>query len=413
MTAITKKPVNPTAHLTPEDIEQLGVELDAIRQEVLDERGEQDAAYIRRIVDVQRKLELASRAVLLASAFPPAWVAGTVGLSVAKILENMEIGHNVMHGQWDWMRDPKIHSTTWEWDNASTAEGWKHSHNEIHHTYTNIVGKDNDLGYGIMRVDEGQRWVPMYLAQPLWNAINACFFEYGIAAYDLELGKNLAISKDKRSEAFKSRARNTVRKIRQQATKDYLVNPALALPFGGALPALAANFTANVVRNVWSHSVIMCGHFPEGVETFERKSIPDDESRGEWYLRQMLGSANISGSKAMHLMTGNLSHQIEHHLFPDLPSVRYAEIAPKVKALFDKYELNYHEASLPRQVGSAWHKVVRLSLPNGWLATTTPKNAPQQLKTLWGMTTKGPKVRRAAQARLEQQARRIETAKAA
>ena len=88
----------------------------------------------------------------------------------------------------------------------------------------------------------------------------------------------------------------------------------------------------------------MCGHFPEGVETFERKSIPDNETRGEWYLRQMLGSANISGSKAMHLMSGNLSHQIEHHLFPDLPSNRYAEIAPKVQALFEKYDLNYHPA---------------------------------------------------------------------
>ncbi len=413
MTAITKKPENPTAHLTEADVEQIGVELDAIRQSIIDDRGASDAAYIRRMVDVQRKLELGSRAVLLASAFPPAWVAGTIGLSIAKILENMEIGHNVMHGQWDWMRDPKIHSTTWEWDNASTAEGWKHSHNEVHHTYTNIVGKDNDLGYGIMRVDEDQRWVPMYLAQPLWNAINACFFEYGIAAYDLELGKNLSIPKDKRSDEFKRRARNTVTKIRKQATKDYVVNPALALPFGGFLPALAANFTANVVRNVWSHSVIMCGHFPEGVETFERKAIPADETRGQWYVRQMLGSANISGSKAMHLMTGNLSHQIEHHLFPDLPSNRYAEIAPKVKALFDKYELRYHEAPLPQQVGSAWHKVVRLSLPNGFLATTTPKNVPSQLKLLYGMATGGPKVRRAAQARLEQQARRIQAAKAA
>ncbi|WP_244930476.1 acyl-CoA desaturase [Nocardioides sp. W7] len=407
MTVITKQPVNPTAHLTPEDIEQLGVELDAIRQEILEARGESDAAYIRKIVKVQRNLELGSRAVLLGSAFPPAWVVGTVGLSVAKILENMEIGHNVMHGQWDWMRDPKIHSTTWEWDNASTAEAWKHSHNEIHHTYTNIVGKDNDLGYGIMRVDEDQRWVPMYLAQPLWNFINACFFEYGIAAYDLELGKNLAIPKEKRSDAFKANLKSTLKKIRKQATKDYVVNPALALPFGAVLPTLAANFTANLVRNVWSHSVIMCGHFPEGVETFEKKSIPEKETRGEWYLRQMLGSANISGSKAMHLMSGNLSHQIEHHLFPDLPSNRYAEVAPRVKALFAKYELNYHEAPLPAQVYSAWHKVVRLSLPNGWMATTNAKNLPAQTKLLWAMTTKGPKVRRAAQARLQQQARKL------
>jgi linoleoyl-CoA desaturase len=410
LTAITKKPENPIAHLTPEDIEQIGYELDAIRQDVIDSRGEKDAAYIRRVISVQRRVELGSRAVLLASVFPPAWVVGTVGLSVAKILENMEIGHNVLHGQWDWMRDPKIHSTTWEWDMATPAKQWQHSHNQIHHTYTNIVGKDNDLGYGIMRVDEDQRWHPMHLGQPVWNFINACFFEYGIAAYDLELGRNLRIPKDKRPTQFKQNVSKVLGKIRRQATKDYVVHPLLSLPTGSFLPTLVANFTANVVRNVWSHSVIMCGHFPEGVETFERKSIDPNETKGEWYVRQMLGSANISGSKAMHLMSGNLSHQIEHHLFPDLPSNRYAEVAPKVKALFDKYDLNYHEAPLPQQVYSAWHKVVRLSLPNGWMATTNVKNLPEQSKLLWAMTTKGPKVRRAAAARLQQQARKMTTA---
>jgi fatty acid desaturase len=394
VTVLQKKSESPIEHLSAEDVEILGKQLDAIRQDIVDSRGADDAAYIRKVIGVQRRLELGSRAVLLASGFPPAWVLGTIGLSVAKILENMEIGHNILHGQWDWMRDPKIHSTTWEWDMASPSEQWKHSHNELHHTYTNVVGKDNDLGYGIMRVDEDQRWHPIYLAQPLWNFVNACFFEYGIAAYDLELGKNLATAKRRNDPGFRARGKAVLKKIRTQATKDYLVHPALSGP--SFVPTLAANVVANVVRNLWSHSVIMCGHFPEGVETYERTSI-EGETRGEWYLRQMLGSANISGSKAMHLMTGNLSHQIEHHLFPDLPSNRYAEIAPKVKALFEEYGLRYHEAPLPQQVASAWHKVFRLSLPNGWLADTTVRNAPAQLVKLYRMTTGGPKVRRALQ----------------
>ncbi|MCW2501085.1 MAG: fatty acid desaturase, partial [Frankiales bacterium] len=167
MTAIQKKPDNAIAHLSPADIEELGRALDAIREQVIGSRGADDAAYIRKVIDVQRKLELTSRAVLLFSLFPPAWLAGTAGLSIAKILENMEIGHNVMHGQWDWMRDPKIHSTTWEWDNATPSDMWKHSHNELHHTYTNVLCRDNDLGYWIMRVDEDQKWSPFYLAQPL------------------------------------------------------------------------------------------------------------------------------------------------------------------------------------------------------------------------------------------------------
>ncbi|MGH3519217.1 MAG: fatty acid desaturase family protein [Haloechinothrix sp.] len=358
---------DPTAHLSEADIENLGRELDALREQVMSSRGERDAAYIRKVIDAQRKLELASRAVLLFSLFPPAWLVGTAGLSIAKILENMEIGHNIMHGQWDWMRDEKIHSTTWEWDNVSPAAQWKHSHNELHHTYTNVIGKDNDLGYGIMRVDSDQRWHPFYLGQPLWNFVNACFFEFGIAAYDLELGKNL--KKGRRNDPdFRRRVEQVLRKIRQQATKDYVVHPLLSGP--SALTTLTANFTANVVRNLWTHSVIMCGHFPEGVDTFERRSI-EGETRGEWYLRQMLGSANIDGRKFMHLMTGNLSHQIEHHLFPDLPSNRYGEIAPKVRELCERYGLKYTSGPLPKQVASAWKKVFRLSVPNGFLEKAT------------------------------------------
>ncbi|MDO3686162.1 acyl-CoA desaturase [Micromonospora sp. C28ISP2-4] len=360
MTVIQKKAVNPIAHLSAEDIEIIGKELDAIRDRVIADRGERDARYIRKVVKTQRTLEMSSRAVLLFSLFPPAWVVGTAGLTVAKILENMEIGHNVLHGQWDWMRDPKIHSTTWEWDHVSPADQWKQSHNELHHRYTNVVGKDNDLGYGIMRVDEDQPWHPMHLGQPLWNLINAMFFEYGIAAYDMELGDHLKQRRLK-DPKFRAKAKAVGRKIRRQVLKDYVVHPLLSGP--SFLSTLAATFTANLLRNVWSHSVIMCGHFPNGVETFEKTSI-DGETRGEWYLRQMLGSANISGSRLLHIMTGNLSYQIEHHLFPDLPSNRYQEIAPQVRALFDRYGLHYTTGPLPKQVASAWWKVIRLSLPN-------------------------------------------------
>jgi NADPH-dependent stearoyl-CoA 9-desaturase len=226
-----------------------------------------------------------------------------------------------------------------------------------------------------MRVDEDQRWHPVYLAQPLFNFINACLFEYGIAAYDMEIGRVLKGRKDK--QTFKTQARAVMHKIRRQATRDYVVHPLLSGP--SALTTLGANLTANLVRNLWTHSVIMCGHFPEGVETFEKKSI-DGESRGEWYLRQMLGAANITGSPFLHLMTGNLSFQIEHHLFPDLPSNRYQEIAPQIQALFERYGLTYTSGPLPKQVASAWKKVFRLALPNPKTpAADEPAEAPPAL----------------------------------
>ena len=365
--------------LSPADLDLLGAELDAIRQDVLDSRGERDAAYIRRLVRTQRVVELASRAVLLRSRRPSAWVVGTAGLALAKILDNMEIGHNVLHGQWDWMRDPKIHSSTWEWDHVTPAAQWKRAHNETHHKYTNILGKDNDLGYGIMRVDESQEWQPRHLAQPALNFLTACIFEWGIALFDLDLGDSVSAKSDLTPEK-KADLKVAGAKAARQLTKDFVIYPALS---GRSWRStLAANATANLVRNLWSHSVIMCGHFPEGVATFEQNTIDPDETRGSWYLRQMLGSANISGPRLLHLMTGNLSHQIEHHIYPDLPSNRYIEVAPRVREVFAKFELPYNARSMVKQVGSAWHRVLRLSLPNGWLAETHRRNLVPQLRGL-------------------------------
>jgi len=329
---------------------------------VLDDRGARDAAYIRRVIAVQRSLEVGGRVLLLGSRRRPLWLLGTSALALAKILDNMEIGHNVLHGQWDWMRDPKIHSSTWEWDHASPPEQWQRAHNDRHHVNTNVVGKDNDLGYGIMRVDEAQEWQPRHLVQPFWNFVNACIFEYGIAMYDLDFGAQLREGNGF-SPRMKKELRTTLRRAGRNAGRDYVLHPLASAPTGSARSTLVANVVANLVRNVWSHSVIMCGHFPEGVSTFEVDQLDETETRGQWYLRQMLGSANISGAAVSLEINGNLSHQIEHHIFPDLPSNRYGEIAGPVRDLFESYGLRYHTAPLPRQVASAWHKVFRLSAP--------------------------------------------------
>ena len=358
--SVTTDSTPTTAHLSAADVETLGRELDAIRREVMDDLGAADARYIRRVIAVQRGLETGGRVLLLVSVLPPAWIGGTAALSVAKILENMEIGHNVLHGQWDWLNDPEIHSTTWEWDSASTAEGWKHSHNYVHHAYTNVLGKDRDIGYATLRVDPEQPWKPYHLLQPLINVGLALGFEYGIAIYDIEL-EEVAAGRKPWSEA-RTELGGLWGKVRKQIGKDYLRWPLLS---GLSAPTtLAANLTANVVRNVWTHAVIFCGHFPAGAETFTEDQL-EGETRGQWYLRQLLGSANLDGSPLMHLMTGNLSHQIEHHLFPDMPSNRYAQVAPAVRELCERYGLPYTSGSLPRQYAGVLTTIARLALPGG------------------------------------------------
>jgi fatty acid desaturase len=346
------------AHLSDVDVEALAREFDAIRKDIEESRGAGDAAYIARIISIQRRLMVAARVTLFASGFPPAWVAGTAMLAAGKILENMEIGHNVMHGQWDWMNDPEIHSGTWEWDTTCPAAQWKHSHNFVHHTFTNVLGKDNDVGYGILRVTRDQKWHPVNLGQPVYNALLALLFEWGVALHDLDI---VAIRKrEKDPNELKSQLKGIWRKVRRQVGKDYIIFPALSGP--NFLTTLSANVTANVVRNLWSYMIIFCGHFPDGAEKFTEEEL-EDETKAEWYLRQLLGSANFEGSRFLHIMAGSLGYQIEHHLFPDLPSNRYPEIAERVRALCEKFDLPYTTGPVYRQYGQVLRTIFRLSFP--------------------------------------------------
>ncbi|GAA1084008.1 fatty acid desaturase family protein [Pseudonocardia alni] len=347
------------AHLTEADVEAIGHELDAIRADVEERRGQYDADYIRTMITWQRRLNVAARVTLFGSRIPPLWLAGTAMLSVAKILENMEIGHNVMHGQWDWMNDPEIHSSTWEWDNVCPAEQWRHSHNYLHHTYTNVIGKDKDVGYEILRVRADQPWHPAYLGQPFWNVLLMLLFEHGVSLHDLDVDGLLKMQLED-PEEFRRKLLDVGRKHARQMRKDFLLFPLLTGP--AAVSTLTANATANVVRNIWSYAIIFCGHFPDGAEVFTEEEL-EGETRGEWYLRQLLGSANFTGNRLMHVMSGSLGYQIEHHLFPDLPSNRYPEIAVKVRALCEKYDLPYTTGPFPRQFWQATRSIWRLSLP--------------------------------------------------
>jgi fatty acid desaturase len=363
---------SPLARLTLEQIDELGREFDAIHDEVYADLGDRDSGYIRSTIKLHRQLVLAARALLLGSRYKPLWLAGTASLSLAKILENMEIGHNVMHGQWDWMNDPDINSQAWDWDTASPADAWRHSHNYEHHTFTNIRGKDRDLGYEIMRIDPHQKWHPFYLLQPFYNLLLMGFFEWGVAVHDLNRAAIHSGEKSKEQVIEELKAIGV--KARRQIVKDYIAFPALsALVSGrGSLESsrrvfkatAAANFTANIVRNVWSYSIIFCGHFPDQTYTFSQEEVAD-ESRGGFYVRQLLGSANIDGGPLFHLLAGNLSFQVEHHLYPDMPSSRYAEIAPRVRDICRRYGLPYNTGPLRKQLGTVHRTILRLALPGG------------------------------------------------
>ncbi len=347
--------------LSTEEIKAFGDELDALRKETMASLGEKDADYIYKIRNFVRYSEVAGRSTLMFLGWlPPAWLAGTALLGVSKIVENMELGHNVMHGQYDWMNDASMRGNTYEWDTVCTADNWRHTHNFMHHTYTNVRGMDHDIGYGVLRLFPEQKWEPRFLANPILATVLAVTFEWTLALQALELEK--VVAGEKTWAEVRQQLKPMVVKMRRQFGKDYILFPLLAGPM--FLPVLAGNFVANLMRNFWTFAIIFCGHFTEDAETFPIE-ILENETRGGWYLRQLRGSSNLKGGKIFNILTGNLSHQIEHHMFPDIPGARYEELSVKVQEIAARYGQNYNTGSFTKQFSTVVGRIFKYALPIG------------------------------------------------
>lgn len=345
--------------LSPEQVEELGRKIDAIRAETMAKIGKEDSDYIYKVRNFVRYTEIASRGMLMFGGWiPPVWLLATAMLGVSKIVENMELGHNVMHGQFDWLNDPALNGANYDWDTVCTGEDWKYTHNYVHHTYTNVLGKDHDIGYGIMRMTRGQKWEARFLFNVPVAFVLSTAFEWLLSLQRMEFEK--VLSGEKTLKDIYRQSGNWRKKALRQFAKDYVFFPVIAGPM--FLPVIAGNFFANIIRNYWSSAVIFCGHFTEDAEMMEDNTA--NESKAEWYLRQIRGSSNFTGGRITHFMSGNLSHQIEHHLFPDVPANRYQEMAPKVRALCEEYGQNYNSASFARQFASVWVRLAEHSLPD-------------------------------------------------
>ena len=368
----------PDRKLSPAEIDAFGAELDALRARVVADLGEKDAKYIKNIVRTVRYTQAAGRALLMAGIFPPAWILGTITLGVSKIIENMELGHNVMHAQYDWMNDPELNGQTYEWDTAGTADNWRHTHNHIHHTYTNVMGKDHDIGYGLLRLYPEQKWEPRFLANPILAVVLMAFFQHFVAVQSLELerwvGARDKAERKREGERIAREWKPVWKKMRGKLFKDYVAFPALAGPFFPVV--LAGNAGANLIRNLWASAIIFCGHFTTDAEVFPESCL-ENETRGHWYLRQLKGSSNLTGGKLMHIMSGNLSHQIEHHLFPDIPGRRYAEMSVEVQKICAKYGQHYNSASFGTQLASVFKRIFVHALPTRPEVDMRPAKSPQ------------------------------------
>lgn len=389
----TKKP-----ELSSQQINDFQKELDALRHSIEAKMGKEDIDHIQNVIEIQRYLEISGRLLIHFSLDPISWSLGVASLSAAHILENMEIGHNLIHGQYDFMQDEKFNSN-YEWTIAGTAKNWKRAHNHHHHAYTNVVGKDVDFGFGVFRTSNDIKWKPIHLLQPILNPISAMVFEHSIALYDLQLTQFILpkwLRQDEHAELLsKSELLQELKeysiKSSKKSLKEYVFYPLLAGPL--APKVLAGNISAQVIRNLWSFAVIYCGHLPEGNYSFTEQEM-EAETKGQWYLRQILGSSNFESSLLVHIMSGHLSHQIEHHLYPDLPAWRYRELGPKVEEICGRYGIPYQTGKMAPMLKTVANSIIKYSVPdtvseklgrlfkkNKQTGTTTSADPVEKLKT--------------------------------
>jgi fatty acid desaturase len=353
--------------LSPEQASSLRAELDALRQEYAAKIGAPDAEYIRAVRAVARTARRLGRVLLHFSLEPVSWGAGVAALALYKVLENMELGHNVLHGQYDFMHDPSLASATYEWDLVAPAKSWKRAHNATHHVFTNVIGRDRDFGYDAFRLSDDVPWRPFHLLQPLLSPLSGLFFQHSVALFDAGLFAWLG-PKPPPAPASTRRAMREVagdlwafaRKAARKGLVEYVLYPALAGPF--APKVAAGNALANALRNGWAYAVIYCGHLTEATATFSEEELAREDRAG-WYARQAMGSSNFEASRVIHVLSGHLGFQIEHHLFPNIPAWRYPEMAPRVREICERHGLTYSTKPLASQFTSAMRRLVRHAVP--------------------------------------------------
>lgn len=368
---------------TAADMLAFQIELDTLRAAVMSRLGERDARYVVTLLWITRGLEVSGRGLLMCSALWPLWLVGVVLLTLSHLIETMELGHNLMHGQFNWMNDSRFAARTYRWNFACEPRDWCEFHNHIHHHYANVQGRDRD--YGSLRLTAERPWRPSHLLQFVVSTIAALTFEWGVATHNLHLER-------RRSDPAGIRARvqrlwpRTRARLLFTLRREYLWWPLLGSAVGAiagifsgepmmeatlsaGLAVLVGNLAAGVLRNVWAYFIIACGHFTTEAHIFDEADLPD-ETKGQWYLRQVLSAANIEGGLVLDVLSGNATHQIEHHIYPDLPSNRLAEIAPVVRDICQRHGVPYNTGSLTRQVSTVIWRIVRHSFPGGWKGLT-------------------------------------------
>jgi linoleoyl-CoA desaturase len=356
------------SQVNPALYDQIEQEIDAIRQRYRAKLGPKDVRYIKGLRRASRAFEAIGRGLLWVSKEPISFSLGVLFLWLHRNIESIEIGHNVLHGQYDYFPEiPQFHAHNFKWKAPVDEEGWRREHNGQHHVHTNVYEMDPDLNHGILRTNALTPWnrrhlfqVPIYLlgAYPTmlyqFNAQNLGFGQQFREKAFPEGNKGYALVDTAGEPEDKLRQRHR-RAVGRVIFKEYVLFPAMAALTGfNGFKVMLGNLLADVINNYWISMTIQATHFTEPLQSSDAL-----QHKGHWYLSQLESSVNFKGSRRMSILWGHLNYQIEHHLFPDIPSHHYPDMAKEVKAVCKKYGVDY-------KCNPTWGRAIRNYLSVMW-----------------------------------------------
>jgi fatty acid desaturase len=361
------------------DIDRAGfaAELGALRSQLIAEIGESDLRHLQRIAWLARTLALSG--LLLAAAFwhPLTIALATLMLSAANVARWTMVAHHVMHRGYD--RVPSVpacyHSKHFalgwrrflDWLDWMHPKAWAHEHNYLHHMHTG-EWDDPDLvehhSWLLRRpwMPRPIKWLLIVMLMLTWKLIyyapNTMLLwqqkrqgnsgiGHGQQSRLLYPGERLLLPHSKAGLEFYLRCVLPYLGLR------FGVLPLLFLPFGEAawLGVLVALVMAELLANLHSFLIIVPNH--TGADVY--RYLSPARARDDFYLRQLMGTVNYRSRNGLSdFLMGYLNYQIEHHLWPDLPMLKYRQAAPQVRALCQKYGVPYLEQSLWRRILQMW-----------------------------------------------------------
>jgi linoleoyl-CoA desaturase len=226
------------------------------------------------------------------------------------------------------------------------AVTWKIQHNQLHHTYTNIAGLDEDLdAIKYLRFSPQQKWYPFHRYQYLY----AWFFYMMMTLFWMTAKDYLQVVRYKQHDLLVRHHVSLGQALfRISLFKVFYYSYVIVLPilFSGMpwyyilFGFLLMHFTAGLVLSC----IFQPSHIVE-TSTFELPVETDGEHEMEdsWAIHEVENTTDFApGKKALTWFVGGLNYQIEHHLFTGICHVHYPKLAPIVQQTAKEFGVIYH-----------------------------------------------------------------------